>query len=48
MNETLGTSNVITISVEVALVAAVRDEFADALTRLWLAPRAADVMRRAA
>jgi hypothetical protein len=27
------------IQIEVALVASVRDEFADAVARLWLAPR---------
>jgi hypothetical protein len=27
------------VEIEVALVASVRDEFADAVSRLWLAPR---------
>lgn len=48
MDQTPGTSTVITISVEVALVAAVRDEFSDAVTRLWLAQRPAVALGRAA
>jgi hypothetical protein len=39
MTQTLASTNENTISVEVTLVATVRDEFADAISRLWLTPR---------
>lgn len=39
MNQAPASIKEIAIPVEVTLVATVRDEFADAISRLWLTPR---------